>query len=104
VSSDNWAFCPKCKADRAKAALSAIKKAQDAYGKVSAKEYIELVDEADSIAEGDREPTLREDFDIGVAPDGEFSVVYTCHCKCGFSYTFRHSQNVLNPQEKEKES
>lgn len=40
--------------------------------------------------------TLREDYELGTVPDGEFYVIYRCHCKvCGFKHEFKHSQQLV---------
>jgi hypothetical protein len=61
MSADNWTICPKCcAADPAKELL------------------------------GDPEPTMREDWDIGMGRDGRFEVVYGCACEvCGWRWTYQ---------------
>lgn len=41
----------------------------------------------------DHKRTFREDFEIGMCPNGEFHVDYSGRCeKCGFAKKFRHDE------------
>lgn len=84
MSADNWGVCPKCKE-------TAENKIASAYGKVSEDEYLAILNTCKKI-----EATLREDYELGVDTDGEFSVSYSCHCsKCGFKFEYKYSQDVI---------
>ena len=68
MSADNWAICPKCQ-----------KKLDDAN--------LDLTLELDT--------TLREDFEIGMMPDGILVVRYECEChKCGFDYVYNDEADI----------
>lgn len=83
MGADNWGVCPKCKE-------IAEKNIASAYGKVSEDEYLAILDKNKKV-----ETSLREDYEIGVDSDGEFSISYSCHCsKCGFKFEYKYSQDV----------
>jgi hypothetical protein len=45
----------------------------------------------------DDEHDLREDWSIGLGPDGEFYVWYECRCRaCGFGFTFERKELALS--------
>ena len=86
MSADNWGVCPKCKE-------TAEKNITSAYGKVSEEEYLAALNERKQI---ENNLTLREDYEVGVDIDGEFSVSYSCHCsKCGFKFDYKYSQELV---------
>lgn len=93
MSTDNWGTCPKCAA----ASVAAHKKAQlaadAAYGKVTPEKYLAMLEEAKTPVPF--ETTLREDYELGVLPDGKFYVHYGCSCSvCDFKFTFNHEAQV----------
>lgn len=93
MSADNWAICPKCNAaniaDKEKAQIEA----GAAYGKVAPAEYRKMMEAA--YAPIETETTLREDYEIGVNRNGEFSVNYGCSCSvCNFAFSYKHSEVV----------
>ena len=98
MSADNWAMCPRCKANREDAAGLAHETAIKSYGKVSVTEFDELRDEADRLSELINNPpgagqgrTFREDWEICGAEDGEVFVSYRGACQtCGLSLKFEH--------------
>lgn len=101
MSADNWAICPKCVENAERKASRALKNAERQYGKVDAGKYMELIEEARTLAKYDVEElrTLREDYEIGVVfdafSDAEFYVSYRGKCSvCGFSHEFKHSNQV----------
>lgn len=67
MSADNWTHCPVCfKKDEASALL------------------------------GLPDPTMREDWELGVDRMGNFDVNYRCYCKkCGFKWSRYSSENIL---------
>jgi hypothetical protein len=90
MAADNWAKCPRCVriAERAKEAFQ--RRADNAYGNVSAQEYNDLLQRAQ--APIDVPNDLREDYAIGIQ-EGWFSISYGANCKkCGFKY--EHDLNV----------
>lgn len=89
MSADNWGVCPKCK-------RKASQEVESSYGKVSEEQYLELINKR---VRTNQEETLREDYEIRTDKDGVFSVSYGCGCsKCGFSYEYNFSLDVLNKQ------
>lgn len=88
MSADNWTTCPSCEHDAEEARKARVRKARDAYGKVSEAEYLDLVRKAEKPVE--LEETLREDFSIGIQ-GGAFGVSYRASCEhCGFEFRFEH--------------
>ena len=86
MSASNWAVCPKCK-------QQAEDKIKDAYGRVSASEYQELLKARDAQLSGNS-ATLREDWEIGIY-NGVFEVSYSASCtECGFEFSYSHNENV----------
>lgn len=96
MGADNWAICPRCKKKAEADYADAVRAAGEAYGKVSAEEYVRMV-AALPQEEPDLIPTLREDYELGTSEDGKFYVIYSGGCNvCGFSHKFRHDEQ-LNP-------
>lgn len=92
MSADAWIVCPKCKADAESTHSKILKSVYEAYGKVSAEEYLKRVQSTAKRPE--LHETLREDYEIGIY-NGEFSVNYNGSCKtCGFSFSFKHKQKI----------
>lgn len=101
MSADNWRICPKCLAhaiEKRNAAIhKATKAANEAYGKVSAVEFMKLdrvVKELELSTLPDAE-TFREDYNIGTYEDGRFTVDYCGECQerdCNFKVNFKHSE------------
>jgi hypothetical protein len=96
VSPRSWRVCPRCLAI-AKARYFADKqRVEDAYGQVGREEYLKL-------AAGLGEPptfsgmpeSLREDYEIILTVNGEFSVSYGCRCEnCDFRHEFNHVEQL----------
>lgn len=94
MSADNWAICPKCTEKALKNKVVASAKAKQAYGKVSADEYLELIKTAN--IEYEPEYTLREDYELGIF-DGEFYVNYHGNCQiCGFNFKHSYKEVIKN--------
>lgn len=97
MSADNWAICPKCRirAEREKQKL--LDKVVESYGKIAQKEWEGLKSNTlyrIEIAEG-KTQTLREDYELGVCSNGEFSISYKAHCdRCNLSFNFKHQEMV----------
>lgn len=91
MSADSWAICPQCKAIAEKANKKSIENAEKSYGKVSSEKYLEMMAAAN-------EPTavansLREDYEIRMDDDGEFTISYGCSCqRCKFTFEYNHSE------------
>lgn len=67
MSADNWAVCPKCQ-----------KKLNDA-----------------GIKDISIDHTLREDYEVGLLPNGEFMIHYESNCEnCDFEYMYRKHWKV----------
>lgn len=94
MSADNWMECPKCKAEAASERLKNIEFLKQQYGKIPADVYMARMKEAEKMPLIDEE--MREDWEIGMDDDGEFSVGYSASCQsCGFTFCFEHSENAL---------
>jgi len=93
MSASNWGVCPKCQATAEAIQESRRKKAEKAYGKVTADEYAQLV--ADANHKIDTASSLREDYQIGITDDGEFFVIYRGDCqRCDFHHEFKHEKKL----------
>jgi hypothetical protein len=95
VSADVWRVCPRCK-QKAEAAIEAAEMAAaQSYGEVPANEWKLMVQKVAEMRRGFDSPdeTFREDYELGMDPDGEFSVGYHGQCeKCGLKHSFKHSE------------
>lgn len=93
MSASNWCACPRCKKNAEAEHAEAIRAANDAYGKVPAKEFADLVRAANQTPPA--KETLREDWELGICDDGEFFVRYSGACQeCGFSHEFDHEEQL----------
>lgn len=93
MSADNWAECPQCKRWEELDFADAEVELKNSYGKVSAEEYLAKRDEV--YAEKDSESTLREDWELGTDEDGEFYVIYRCHCDiCKFKFEYKYDHKI----------
>ncbi len=91
--SDNLRRCPKC-IKTAEAAKLAEKAAIDAvYGTIPVSEFLERLSEYNK--ETDVEDTLHEDYEIGMNPEGDFYLDYSCYCDCGFAWGHKQSIPVI---------
>ena len=101
MSANNWAECPKCRTDslvdvsKREAALKKL------YGKIPVEDYIRKTGELQAeryrmFPDGGTEATsFREDYEIGMSAQGEFTVSYRGCCeKCGLTFTFSHEQQA----------
>lgn len=87
MSADNWAICPKCKAEKDES----DEQVKNAYGVVPADEYMYLVE----LSKKKLENTLREDYEIGIYDGNEFYINYTGRCSvCGFEKRFKHTEKL----------
>lgn len=91
---DNFAICPKCEKQVLNEKEKLKQKVNEAYGKVSASEYLALVNESENSLPS--ETTLGENYEIGIY-EGELElfISYRCSCSvCGFSHSFRHTDPI----------
>jgi predicted nucleic-acid-binding Zn-ribbon protein len=90
MSADNWASCPKCENQKRKLE----QELDDKYGVISREDYQELQAELDNLKNDGRytKHNLGENWNIGIHED-KFNVSYKAVCdKCGYTYTFEHSE------------
>ena len=92
MSADNWATCPKCLQKEKDKRAKLEKKLAESYGKIDVEKWEDLQKKA-------REPipetsTFREDYELGMSPDGEFCISYGGSCTCGFRHDFNHNETV----------
>jgi hypothetical protein len=93
MSADRWSNCPRCLKRREDQTKRAVAILNEAYGKVSASEWLELKKELE-ITEP-LEPSLREDWEITLTGD-KLEIDYLCHCKvCGMSDRFTHEEILV---------
>ena len=94
MSADHWGDCPKCKHIHNQYMEGLRRRVSEAYGKVTADEYMNLLEELNN----PKLPpalTLREDYNIGTDIDGFFGVNYSCHCDvCGFKFSFKQGEGI----------
>lgn len=95
VSADNWTICPACMTVADKKHSTAKTRAEQAYGKVPAHEWMKLTELAKQ--EPEIHQTLREDYEIGICTDGEFYVKYSASCECGFSFSYEYEDKAWKP-------
>ena len=99
MSADNWTICPKCTENELHIIEQKKIALENAYGKVSAKAYLLLVEELTKAEEklnneDDNQYTLREDYEMGIR-NGNFYVSYRGSCGiCGFSFEHKHEENI----------
>ena len=95
MSADNWAECPRCRAMRLveieKRRLNLLK----IYGKVPPEQYVTEMTDLNNFRDSHLDETLREDYELGITPQGRFYVSYGGGCdKCGLAFTFKHEEAV----------
>lgn len=94
MSANNWAECPKCEEEKISKVEELKRKISDSYGKVSETEYNMLKIRLEKIKAVVSNPTLREDYEIGIW-DGQFKVGYYASCeKCDYSYEYTYSKKL----------
>lgn len=95
MSADAWQICPKCKKTSSNKKAEAQKRADEAYGKVSPREWLALSEIAAATSPDEQEETFREDYEIYMEEDGTFNVHYRGKCRvCGFEHNFKHKEKV----------
>lgn len=96
MGADAYARCPRCWSKNEKARLEIIKMLEEAYAKVTAKEYDRLLSENPVISTDDTE-TVREDYEQGILNDGTYYVNFRAQCQnkgCDFKHKFEHSEEL----------
>lgn len=94
MSADKWSICPQCMQTTLKQKEKQVKETTEKYGKVSVEEYKKLLQY--SIEPVNLEPTMREDYELGIDEDGSFDITYSAYCdQCKFSFEFNHISNVI---------
>jgi hypothetical protein len=95
MSATNWDECPECLRSWVRDKETAAQAAKEAYGRVPESEYhamLEKVHNWPTLKE-----TLREDYEVGIASDGQFYVYYKAFCdKCGFDYEHKFQEQTLD--------
>ena len=95
MSADNWTICPRCFHNWKTRSVFEMEAAKDSYGKIPQEEFIQKLATAEVKAKVMIQPTLREDYEIGVDEKGMFGVGYTCTCNvCGFKFRFEHQEKL----------
>lgn len=96
MSADNWAICPKCMQKQIEEHEQLKRQVGESYGVVPVEQYLQLRRKLEIPVKF--EYTLREDYEIGVYEDGEFSISYKGYCdKCKFNYEYKHKEQVYIP-------
>jgi hypothetical protein len=90
MSADNWTVCPKCYASALTKKAKLDNDVQKNYGKTSIANFLILKKEAEEFDPERIDPTMREDYELGVNRDGTFYVIYSCSCnQCSFNFSYR---------------
>lgn len=96
MSADNWGVCPKCLATAGAKYVAAAKAIRKAYGKVPVEQFDKQRNALGEPPTADLfEPTLREDYEMGITQQSEFYVSYSGRCsECDFAHLFKHSEQL----------
>lgn len=90
MSADNYAYCPKCLKRRRQEIAEAAANLENAYGKVGVDAYLLAHATFMKMSETDIGEFMREDYDLGVDRDGQFTVNFRCRCeRCQFIFNFK---------------
>lgn len=94
MSADNWTACPRCEKRAEREKKKQTLRVEQAYGKVSSKEYCELLAQAQEPIQ--LKDTLREVYELGIGiKDDKFLIVYTGSCTCcGFIFRYRKEEEL----------
>ena len=93
MSASNWANCPRCNRRAQREAERLNKVASESYGLVTAMEWNQMVEDANSASVYTPDANLREDYEIYGAEDGSIIVSYSAQCgDCGLSLSFKHEE------------
>jgi hypothetical protein len=95
MSADNWTTCPRCLSKCQDDKEKDLNNLQAKYGKIPAEEYLAELEKAKAMPD-EPEETLLEDYELGVGPDGEFYVMYSCICRvCSWKFSFKHAEQTI---------
>lgn len=96
MSADNWAICPQCVKNLENEVTQLRNKLAENYGKIPANTYLQLVREVESKEKNKiTDPTLREDYEIGIDQESTFDIVYSASCTvCSYSFKYKYQQDV----------
>lgn len=92
MSADNWTYCPNCKLLADERTRLLAQKVTYSYGKVPSDEYLAMLK---TLRAGgpELEETFREDYEIGLQPDGSFEVSYSGRCEaCDAHFEFKYKK------------
>lgn len=93
MSAAHWTVCPRCFTAMQGLIESSRHAAMDSYGKVPADEYERRAEAAKKLAEKTLDPQFREDYKIGMARDGSFTVSYRGVCqRCSYDFEYVYEQ------------
>jgi len=97
MSADRWSVCPVCLKRETQKSVELDQQVLDACGKVSAEDYLILVQTAKdfkaSLGETNPEETLRHDYECYTTEEGEFYVNHRIGCDvCGLHKKFLHEE------------
>lgn len=99
MSADNWTHCPVCRKRLDEEINTAQVALAEAYGKVSAEEWMAQQVEVNALIasrgqedyDESRTCTFREDYEIYGAKTGTVTVSYSGNCKeCGLEVNFKY--------------
>ena len=91
MSANNWTKCPRCEKHEQNRQVEASKAAESAYGKVSASEYMRLLDIAKPRLLTE---TRREDWELFIK-DGAMHIYYATSCEnCDFEHSVKEDHPV----------
>lgn len=94
MSANNWAICPRCKADWEMCRAKSQKEHDESYGRISAEKFLENCEKLGEQMKMQLEFTFREDFEIGIYGDF-FEVKYKGKCEtCGLEHTFTYGKRI----------
>lgn len=95
MSADNWTACPRCTRRREAEIETAEEKITLAYGKVPLNEWEEMRRRQSSLISSKPDYTLREDYEIHGASDGDVIVRYSGSCDtCDLRINFTHEHPI----------
>lgn len=95
MSADNWGVCPRCYKKHKEKIQQKQEEFDEQYGRVSQEDYIQMNNFLTNLIRSGVPDNLREDYEVGLEKDGEFSIGHWCQCSdCGFHFSFRHEEQV----------
>jgi hypothetical protein len=90
MGADKYSICPRCVLAADKRKAKALDAAGEAYGKIPADEWHEMIREAS--ATPTPKETVAQYIEATLSDDGYFSVSFSAGCRaCGYKFEFKHS-------------